>query len=88
MVSNPNEEKKINFIMQKRDGLVFAGEVTAISSENEVGPFDILPYHENFVCTVNRYVLVHLDGGLKKEFEIEKGLLKAEGNKVEIYIGF
>jgi F0F1-type ATP synthase epsilon subunit len=82
------EVKKMSFTMQKRDGLVFSGDVLAVSSENEVGQFDVLPYHENFVCTVNRYVVVHLDGGLKKEFEIEKGLLRVESNRVEIYIGF
>lgn len=74
--------------IRKRDGLVFAGDVYAVSSENEIGPFDILPYHENFISLIARYLIIHLDGGLKKEIEVAKGVLKVKENKLEVFIGW
>lgn len=84
---NKNSQK-VSFVMRKRDGLLFSGQVLAISSENEIGPFDVLPYHANFVSSLKNYVLVHLDGGLKKQFEIQRGLLRVENNKAEIFVGW
>ncbi len=67
--------------------VVFEGQAEAVSSINEKGPFDVLLEHENFICTVQEKVIIHLKGGEKKEFEIPKGILKTEENRVNIFLG-
>jgi len=79
----------IDLIIRKRDGVVFEGKVYAVSSTNEIGPFDVLPLHANFVCTIKDYLTVHIDEALKneKKFPLETGVMRVKENKVEIYMG-
>ncbi|OGD79772.1 hypothetical protein A2368_04265 [Candidatus Collierbacteria bacterium RIFOXYB1_FULL_49_13] len=61
--------------------------MNAVSSVNEVGPFDILPYHANFVCTAAKNIKVYLDQGITKDYEIAKGVMYVKDNRVEVYVG-
>lgn len=67
--------------------IMFEGQAQAVSSINEKGPFDVLLEHENFICTVEKKLTIHLKDGGKKEFDISKGILKTEGNRVNIFLG-
>lgn len=67
--------------------IVFEGEAEAVSSINEKGPFDVLLEHENFICTVEKKLTIHLKNGEKKDFDIAKGILKTEGNRINIFLG-
>ena len=67
--------------------VLFEGEAVAVSSKNEKGPFDVLLQHENFICTVQEKVIIHLKGGGKKEIPISKGILKVEVNSINIFLG-
>ena len=78
----------LSITILRRDGPVFDGEAEALSSVNEVGPFDILPQHGNFVCTVEKYVRIHKVGGGTEELPIDRGILRVKENKVEIYVGY
>ncbi|HTK03841.1 MAG TPA: hypothetical protein VL401_03710 [Alphaproteobacteria bacterium] len=78
---------KVDVIVRKRDGIVFQGKVFAVSSTNEVGDFDVLPGHANFICTIKNKVVIHSDQNNKKEYKIDTGILRAKDNKVEVYIG-
>lgn len=69
------------------EGEVFKGEVKALSSINEMGPFDVLPMHSNFISIVKDKVVIHLANGQDKEFKIDNAILKAAENKVQVFLG-
>lgn len=83
-----NSDQKLHLVILRRDGLLFEGDVEAVSSKNDVGPFDILPEHGNFVSTVNQYIKIHKVGGQVEELTIDKGILRVKENRLEIFIGF
>ncbi len=67
--------------------VVFEGEVYAVSSTNESGPFDILSAHTNFITLIRDYIVLTLPDKQKKELKIDVGVLKNLGNHIEIYLG-
>ncbi|HCR35418.1 hypothetical protein A2130_03155 [Candidatus Woesebacteria bacterium GWC2_33_12] len=77
----------IQVVIRKRDSEVFKGGAYAISSINEIGPFDILFNHANFVAKVKEKITIHLDKNAKKEFVIEEGIISAKENLVEVFLG-
>jgi F0F1-type ATP synthase epsilon subunit len=83
-----NRDQKLHLVVLRRDGTLFDGDVEAVSSKNEVGPFDILPEHGNFVSTVNEYLRIHKTGGEIEEIKLDKGILRVKENLLEVFIGF
>lgn len=79
-------EPKIHVKIKDRGKLYFEGDLTAISSYNELGLFDVLPLHENFISLIKDKIVLH-DKDKQQEMKIENGLLKARGNIVNIYLG-
>lgn len=77
----------ITVVVRKRDGVLFEGNVFAVSSTNEVGDFDVLPNHANFVCTIKDKLTIHHSQTSKKDFTLDSGVLRAKENKVEVYLG-
>lgn len=82
-------EFNTTFHVEFRDqhGLVFSGEVAALSSQNSQGPFDILPNHAHFISLIRDQVTLNLVNGGNKEFQIQQGVLRCFDNKVEIFTG-
>lgn len=77
----------MSVVIHSRAGLIFEGPAVAVSSTNKIGPFDVLPLHANFVTVVEKHIVVELPSGIKKLFDIPRGILKNKQNKVEIYVG-
>ncbi|KKQ91387.1 MAG: ATP synthase, Delta/Epsilon chain, beta-sandwich domain-containing protein [Candidatus Woesebacteria bacterium GW2011_GWA2_40_7] len=77
----------INVTIRKRDGVVFEGDAYAVSSTNEMGPFDILAMHANFVSTIKEKVIITGSGGKKTEFKIEYGIISAKADVIEVFLG-
>ena len=66
---------------------VFDGDVMAISSVNEKGPFDILSSHANFISLIKDGItLTHLDGA-KQEIKLNAGVIRNADNVVDVFIG-
>jgi len=78
---------KLQVVIRKREGILFEGEAWALSSINDVGPFDVLAYHSNFVSPLNEKIVVHISRKETKEFVVNKGVMRVEENKVEVYVG-
>lgn len=72
-------------IMQRPN---FSGRALAISSENRLGKFDILPKHINFISLIFKKVSILTPEKEKIEFEFEKGILIARENQVKVFLGF
>lgn len=73
--------------VRSRQGLTFEGELYAVSSFNQVGPFDILPEHANFVSMISKKLILHRGDGKIEEINVDKGVIMVEQDKVQIFIG-
>ena len=75
----------IRVIIKNRENTLFDGQVSAISSFNDVGLFDILPMHENFISLIKDKIILHRSEK-QKEVKISQGVLKVREHKVNIYL--
>lgn len=90
MPNNENNtgETLITVSIKTKTGSLFEGKVSTVSSKNERGVFDILPFHANFITLIKDFVI--LDKGTQKEqlFKLENGgVLTVMSNKVDVYVG-
>lgn len=80
-------DNTLNLTIIDAEKKIFEGEVKALSSYNDDGPFDILPYHANFISIIKKQLTVHLLNGEKKEYPLEVAVLKSIENKISVYLG-
>ena len=69
------------------DRVFFSGEAVAVSSKNSVGPFDILPQHENFISLLTDKIIIYQNKHEKREIPNTSAIVKAKLNKVNIFLG-
>ncbi len=81
---NPNV---LQVEVRSPDKVLFKGEAQAISSRNEVGPFDVLPQHENFISIISGKITVWTGKHQKQEIESQSAIMKAKSNNVHIFLG-
>jgi len=75
-------------VVHTREGIVFRGKASAVSSKNRKGPFDVLHTHANFVTTLYESVVVHSTGAQPFTKTFDHGLLWVRsGALVDVYIG-
>lgn len=77
----------IKVTIKNKERIIFDGPVNALSSYNDVGLFDVLPLHENFISLIKDKIILH-NNNQEKEFKINTGLLWVRENKVDVYLGF
>ena len=79
--------EEIHISIRTRRKILFEGPVFSVTSFNSMGEFSVLPQHANFVSLVKDSVV--LDKGTPRErvFELERGLLNVDGEKVSLYVG-
>jgi F0F1-type ATP synthase epsilon subunit len=70
--------------IRTREKILFQGKVTALTSVNERGLFDILSEHENFISIIKEKIILH---GSEKTFLFTTGILRVEDNVVSVSIG-
>jgi len=79
--------ERLNLEIINQEGVIFKGSVSAITSSNNKGVFDVLPKHTNFISIIKDFITIHLDAGNKKEIKIKRGVLRCLGNKVNVFLG-
>lgn len=67
--------------------LFFTGTAQALTSTNDKGEFDILPYHANFVSIVKKFIRIHQGNKPPIDIKIDRGILQAANNAIAIYLG-
>lgn len=77
----------LHAIVRSRQGIAFEGELTAVSSVNRMGPFDVLPEHANFVSMILQHVILHKPDGQIEEYTMDNGVLLVEKNEVRVFLG-
>lgn len=68
--------------------ILFSGDAKSLSSVNEKGPFDILPFHANFFSIIKEKITFVDDKNKTQEIKVaENGILRVMENKVIIFLG-
>lgn len=82
--ANPGTQV-LTLTIRDSERFIFKGIVSTVSSYNDKGPFDVLPFHENFISSIKTKLVVHIQDGVK-EFPIEKGIMKVEADTVNVFL--
>lgn len=69
------------------DSVVYNDIATSVSSRNDTGRFDILPFHTNFISIIKEFVLIQKNDAEKKEMVIKNGIMRVYENNVQIFVG-
>jgi len=85
--SSPSYALPLTVLIRDREGILFQGEAESVSSFNDRGPFDVLPYHANFITLIQNEVRVRQVGGGEEKIPLTSGVLRVRGNEVEVYVG-
>ena len=73
--------------VRSRQGLVFSGELKAVTTFNTKGMFDILATHANFVSMITKKVILRRADGRSDEINLEDGVIVVEDNSVKVFLG-
>ena len=87
MERNIVKNEKLLVIVRDRNTLIFQGQVEAVSSFNDMGPFDVLPRHANFISLIKQAIILHLMDKTEKRIEVTSGVMKVRENNMEVYLG-
>jgi F0F1-type ATP synthase epsilon subunit len=65
--------------------IIWEGDALSVSSANASGPFDILPFHTNFISVMeNKEIIIKTESGVQK-FTYPISVLYNHSNQVHIY---
>lgn len=64
----------------------YEGEAYSVSAVNDVGPFDVLPHHHNFLCMLapSNLILETPDG--QKVIKVSRALLHVRAERVVVFM--
>ena len=66
----------------------YQGKAEAISSQNRLGKFDILPKHANFITLIYDNLIILTPEKKKISYQFKRGVLEVSEDKVIIFLGF
>jgi F0F1-type ATP synthase epsilon subunit len=66
--------------------IYFEGEAYSVSAVNDVGPFDILPRHHNFLCMLVPCTLTIQTPEGQKAVKISRALMHVKANRVAVFV--
>lgn len=67
--------------------IFFEGGAKSVSSYNELGEFDILPRHTNFITLISKNLTIIKPDNEKLSYQFERGVLEVSKNKINIFLG-
>jgi len=73
--------------VKSRKDTLFTGNAYSITSLNELGFFDILPFHTNFVTLIKDFVVIDKGLPTEKNIKMDKGILTVISNTIKVYVG-
>ncbi len=65
----------------------YRGRAEAVSSQNQLGEFDILPKHTNFITLIFNSLSVITPEKKKLTYQFKRGVLEVAKNKVNVFLG-
>lgn len=80
------DQKSLHVRVNSPEKIIWEGDAEWVSSVNRSGPFDILPFHSNFISIIEKQpVKVKLPSGEVKEFSFDHSVIYAHANQVYVY---
>lgn len=65
----------------------FEGEAYSLSAVNDIGPFDILPKHRNFLCMlVPCDIVVQPVKGKTRTIKVHRALMHVKADRVSVFM--
>jgi len=84
--SAPNPTQ-LKVVVYGRQGVIFEGQVTALTAVNDRGTFDILPMHSRFVSTFEGALTLHLPNSKSQILELQSGVIRVDQELAEVFDG-
>lgn len=88
-MNTPLTSEKLKVRINSPQAVVWEGEADSVSSENDIGVFDVLPEHANFITMILGKVIIIRQNEHEqddKKFKFERALLVNKENEVLIYV--
>lgn len=77
---------KLYVVISSPERVEWEGEADAVSSENSIGTFDILPGHANFVTMIEKKPIVIRRRDGRKEYTFNASVIYVRSNNVTVYV--
>ena len=81
------ESRILDVVVRNRDTVLFEGPCTSVSSYNNVGKFDVLGRHANFITLVTNKIELVTKSGERRSIDVNNGVCKVKKNEVAIFLG-
>ncbi len=81
------DQQVIKLIIRDTENIVYEGQIDRISSFNEVGRFDVLHTHANFISILHQEISLYERNQKIKQFDIEQAVMKVKNDVVHIFLG-
>ncbi|OGD73616.1 hypothetical protein A3K29_05865 [Candidatus Collierbacteria bacterium RIFOXYB2_FULL_46_14] len=78
--------EKLKVTVRNKTDVLLETECFSVSMANEIGPFDILAEHANFVSIFSGEIVVGRVSGQKWKTKCERGIVRVVGNVVDVVI--
>ena len=65
----------------------YQGRAETVSSQNNLGFFDILPKHANFITLIFNNLSIITPDKKKLTYQFKRGLMEVSKNKVNVFLG-
>lgn len=79
--------KPLKLKVVSSEKVIYDGDVYAVSSINENGPFDVLNLHSNFITIIKDKLIIHKDRKHKIDIPLKRGVMHCSDNLLHIFIG-
>ncbi len=86
MNKDENQKELMQLIIESPKGKILTDKIYALSSKNELGEFDILYGHRNFISQIFDEIKIWKDKKNFKRYKIGTGVIKIENNEARIFL--
>lgn len=83
-MANPTQ---LTVTIKNSEKTIFEGKAFALSSVSNVGKFDVLPQHANFIALIQETITIHFPNDKPQVIPIETGVMKVKENYIKIILG-
>lgn len=73
--------------VRTRRGISFESEIQSLTGFNEVGTFDVLRKHTQFISHIRDKIIVRMLDGSTKNIPVENSIMRVKGENVLVFIG-
>jgi F0F1-type ATP synthase epsilon subunit len=82
-----SDQKLLKVKIRDTESVIFEGLAERVSSFNEVGRFDVLPKHANFISIIRQEISLFHQREKIKELKIEQAVMKVKADQIHIFLG-